>query len=110
LLHALGAVLAVARRRFYPNTEYVTLSSNSLRQTGHTHRTSVHHAAKLIAALLRVAGVNAGLAESNGFVTHVTCRLTANNRDQLLNLTLGNRIWATFTFLVYAMNAMQPNK
>jgi len=35
-------------------------------QTVHTHRASVHQAAKLIAALLRVAGVTAGLAESNG--------------------------------------------
>ena len=43
-----------------------TLSGNSLRQTVHTHRTSVHQAAKLVAALLRVAGVTAGLAESNG--------------------------------------------
>ena len=33
-----------------------------------------------------------------GFMTHVTCRLTAMNRDQLRNLTLGNRVWATFTF------------
>jgi len=39
---------------------------NSLRQTVHSHRASVHQAAKLIAALLRVAGVTAGLAESNG--------------------------------------------
>jgi len=31
-----------------------------------THRASVHQAAKLIAALLRVARVTAGLAESNG--------------------------------------------
>ena len=30
---------------------------------------------------------------------HVTCRLTAKYRDQLRNPTLGNRIWATFTFL-----------
>ena len=30
------------------------------------HRASVHQAAKLVAALLRVAGVTAGLAESNG--------------------------------------------
>jgi len=30
------------------------------------HRVSVHQAAKLVAALLRVAGVTAGLAESNG--------------------------------------------
>ena len=43
-----------------------TLSGNSLRQTVHTHRASVHQAAKLVAALSRVAGVTAGLAESNG--------------------------------------------
>ena len=43
-----------------------TLSGNSLRQTVHTHRASVHQAAKLVAVLLRVAGVTAGLAESNG--------------------------------------------
>ena len=29
---------------------------------------------------------------------HVTCRLTANNRDQLRDPTLGNRVWATFIF------------
>ena len=33
---------------------------------GHTHRASVHQAVKLVAALLRVAAVTAGLAESNG--------------------------------------------
>jgi len=43
-----------------------TLSSNSLRQTVHTHCASVHQAAKVIAALLKVAGVTAGLAKSNG--------------------------------------------
>jgi len=43
-----------------------TLSGNSLRQTVHTHCASVHQAAKLVAALLRVAGIIAGLAESNG--------------------------------------------
>jgi len=32
-------------------------------------------------------------------MTHVTCRLTAKNRDQPRNPTLGNRAWATFTFL-----------
>jgi len=42
------------------------LSGNSLRQTVHTHRASVHQTAKLAAALLRVAGVTAGLAKSNG--------------------------------------------
>jgi len=29
-------------------------------------------------------------------MTHVTCRLTANNRDHLRNPTLGNRVWSTF--------------
>ena len=43
-----------------------TLSGNSLRQTVHTHCASVLEAAKLVAALLRVAGITAGLAESNG--------------------------------------------
>ena len=43
-----------------------TLSGNSLRQTAHTHRASVHQAAKLVAAILRVARVTAGLSENNG--------------------------------------------
>jgi len=42
------------------------LSGNSLRQTVHTRRTSLYQAVKLVAALLRVATVTAGLAESNG--------------------------------------------
>ena len=33
-------------------------------------------------------------------MTHVTCRLTAKNRDQLRDPTLGNRVWATFTFFL----------
>ena len=40
-------------------------SGNSLRQTVHTHRASVHQATKLVAALLMVARATAGLAESN---------------------------------------------
>jgi len=43
-----------------------TLSGNSLKQTVHTHRASVHQASKLVAALLRVVRVTAGLAENNG--------------------------------------------
>jgi len=38
----------------------------SFRQTVHTHRASVHQAAKLVAALLKVARVSAVLAEING--------------------------------------------
>jgi len=30
-------------------------------------------------------------------MTHVTCRLTAKNRDRLRNPMLGNWVWATFT-------------
>jgi len=37
------------------------------------------------------------MAAYGGFMTHVTCRLTAKNRDQLRNPTLGNRVFATFT-------------
>ena len=43
-----------------------TLSGNSLRQTVHTHRVSFYQAVKLVAALLMVARVTAGLAERNG--------------------------------------------
>ena len=30
-------------------------------------------------------------------MTHVTCRLTAKNWDQLRDHTLSNQVWATFT-------------
>jgi len=79
------------------------MSGNSLRQTVHTRRASVHQAAKLAAALLRVAGVTAGLAESSGSLQSVYdsrhLRLPAKNQDQLRNPTLGNRVRATFTFI-----------
>jgi len=32
---------------------------------------------------------------TTGFMTHVTCRLTAKNRDQLRNPMPSNRAWAT---------------
>ena len=49
------------------------LSGNSRRQTVHTHRASVHRAAKLVAA--RVARVTAGVAESrpNGSLYRRVC-------------------------------------
>jgi len=34
-------------------------------------------------------------------MTHVTCRLTAKNRDQLRNPALGNRVRAAFTFFYF---------
>ena len=44
-----------------------------------------------------------------GLMTHVTCRLTAKNQDQLWNPTLGNRVRATFlpfTSTNYALKSM----
>jgi len=38
-------------------------------------------------------------------MTHVTYRLTTKNRDQLQNPTLGNRVWAAFTFFTYILPA-----
>jgi len=34
-------------------------------------------------------------------MTYATYRLTAKNRDQLRNPTLGNRVWATFLLISY---------
>ena len=41
-------------------------SNHSRRQTVHIHHAFFHQAAKLVAALLRVVRVTAGLAENNG--------------------------------------------
>ena len=84
---------------------FQSLLGNSLRQTVYTHRVSVRQA-KLVAALLRVAGVTAGLTESNGSLYRRVYdsrppRLTAKNRDQLRNPTVGSRVWDTFTFTSY---------
>ena len=57
-----------------------------------------------VAALLRVEELTAGLAESTGspnrrvYEFYDSRHLTAKNRDQLKNPTLGYRVWATFTF------------
>jgi len=40
-------------------------------------------------------------------MTHVTCRLTTKNRDQLRNPTLGNRVWATFYTLSWSSVGMR---
>jgi len=56
MLYALHSVLSFRLVRWL----------GSLRQTVHTHRAFVRQAAKLAAALLRVATVTPGLAESNG--------------------------------------------
>jgi len=38
-------------------------------------------------------------------MTHVMCKLTAKNQDQLRNPMLGNRVWATFFLLLHATAA-----
>jgi len=49
---------SVAEGPIGSNRSHDSLLGNSLRQTVHTHCASVHQAAKLVAALLRVAGGN----------------------------------------------------
>ena len=64
-------MLALRRKSaFGPQIAVAALSGNSLRQTVHTHCASVHQVAKMVAALLRVAGVTAGLAESYLLLCH----------------------------------------
>jgi len=40
-------------------------------------------------------------------MTHITCRLTAKNRDQLQNPMLGNQVWATFTFFTPSLHKVR---
>ena len=56
------SVLDSGRRRAWVQIAVATLSGKSLRQTVYTHYASVHQAAKLVTALLRVVRVTAGLA------------------------------------------------
>jgi len=56
------------------------------------------HTSTQIARLLRVILRSAGWLPTAGFMTHVACRLTAKNQDQNRNPTVGNRVWASFTF------------
>ena len=58
-----------------------TLSGNSLRQTVHARRASVHQAAKLVAALLRVARITAGLSENNGSRVYDSRHLQADCQE-----------------------------
>jgi len=94
-------------RRAWVQIAAATLSGNSLRQTVHTYSASVHQAATLVAALFRVARVTAGLAESNGSLPPVYDsrhpQADCQNRDQLRNPMLSNRVWATFAFYLYGV-------
>ena len=74
----------------------------SLRQPVHTHCAS-SPSSKTGSSPLKGCGGNCGpkvmAAHRRVFVTHVTCRLTAKNRDQLRNPTLGNRMWVGYLYL-----------
>ena len=98
------AYVGLRHSRAWVQITVATLSGNSLRQTVHTHRAFVHKAATIGSSPLKVCGGNCRPGEKQwqptaGFMTHVTCRLTTKNRDQLRNPTLDNRVWASFTFL-----------
>ena len=60
------ACLTQAQKGPGSNRSRDAVGYNTLRQTVHTRCASVHQAATLVAALLKVARVTAGLAESNG--------------------------------------------
>jgi len=59
---------------------------HSIRQTVHTHRAFVHQVAKLVVALVRVAGVTAGLAESNQSINQSIKTLIHVDRPQRDNV------------------------
>jgi len=59
--------------------------------------TPIHQAAKLVAALLRVAGITGGLAESNGsLLPGLWLTSPAGWLPRTANPMLCNRVWATF--------------
>ena len=73
-----------------------TLSGNSLRQTVHTHRVSVHQAAKLVATLLRVARVLRAWRKVMAATPPglwLTSPASWLPRTGISSGTLGNRIW-----------------
>jgi len=81
------------------------LSGNSLRQTVHTHCASVHQAAKLVAALLRVARGAAGLVKVMAAYCWVydsrhlqaDCQEPGSSPEPYAwQSSMG--LWATFTF------------
>ena len=79
------------------------MSANSLRQTVHTHCASVHQAATLVAALLRVARVTAGLVEIMAAYRRVCdsrhLQADCQELDQLRNHTLGNPLSVGYFYL-----------
>ena len=70
------------------------LSGNSLRQTVHTHCASVHQAAKLVAALLRVKVMAAHRRVYDSRHLQADCQEPGSAPEP----THDNRVWATFTF------------
>jgi len=85
-----GERAGLRRRRAWVQIAAATLSRNNLKQTVDIHRASVHQAAKLVTALLRVARVTAGLAKvlAAYYRVYDSRHLQADpkNRDQIRNL------------------------
>ena len=81
----------------------------SLTQTVHTHRASVHQAAKLAAALLRIPRVTAGLAESNGSLPPGLWLTPPAGWLPRTGISFGNRVWATFFIVETALFRTSPH-
>jgi len=82
----------------------VEFSLNSLGQTVHT-RVSVHQAAKLVAALLRVAGVTAGLAAYRRVYDSRHLQADCQEPGSVPQpYMLDNRVLATFTLLSHSLS------
>jgi len=106
-----GQRAGLRRSRARVQIAVATLSGNSLRQTGHSRRASVHQAAKRVAAFLRVAGVTAGLAESNGslasndLLSRLTTCLPTSVRQSAIILTAHRRSYGARPVLYLAFRA-----
>jgi len=83
------------------------LSGNSLRQTVHTDCASVHQAAELVAALLRVVRVTLQawrkvVAAYHRVYNSRHLQADCQEPGSAPEPYVGNRVWATFTFYNHA--------
>jgi len=90
----------LACRRARVQIAVSTLSDNSLRQTVRTHRASVHQAAKLVAALLRVAGVTAVRATFT-FLHRWNAAAFTYSYSVAFRLDISNNFFATVCKLLF---------
>jgi len=100
-LVGLPALMIAAKLGCYPQTrcrrnEFCHFRTFAVR-SGRCFVMLSFHSFDLLYSTGLVAWRKVMAAPTAGFMTHITCRLTAKNRDRLRNPTLGNRVWATFT-------------